>query len=694
MGIATGWLWVVLAVASGASPAPSAEAVCGLSALYTAERAFFGEKDRYDIPPVVGFLPLPCTDGTRPPAPGSNSVGGCQFVFTVLEAGRAPETTLKLEARGVPPATRTLRFRMEGHDGVITRADSDAHVEPVDCEAWRRAADPLLRYHELVGEHDCVTGPYAPTHPCTEALTQLVDLARQGVGAARKEYDAHPTARELYPLSPPTPAMLLCGVTASPQQRAQHADNLARQGHLLEAVLQPGCRESGLRAGIPLLFRDGACPGPRCLELMVLAQRLRLPERFGVLEGRASLLVQWLWDQPATFQRDFLRTTTERGSDRVDALLLLRAGTRPSVLALTTPPLTPLESEWLERAYREHPALSPIVELLREQQRGRPVSEAAFQHWARSAPCAQLHDAHDLGPSPARLRVIAQAQTRCPQDAIAVLSRHVATLPPTALPDVLEPLTAEQLLLLRVNLGLGSPERAEALFDWVMEREPGLLEGLAATPAVVAKLLTPPYADRLGGREAVLDLLLDSQRSPRLAPSYEALLFAMAEALKGTPSAARVRNIAARNLLPTDRQRLLSGILRARDPRLQAAAAAGAAEWRASSGITAPAARACLAEARATLECMARQSEPLGPPPPGTRHGFIALCGTGPQPPPAPPDPIEGYCTRFDEQVASCPTACGGTLPDPSELTLLASIASEPPPTAPESLRACTLALP
>ncbi|AFE04138.1 hypothetical protein COCOR_01549 [Corallococcus coralloides DSM 2259] len=688
MGIATGWLWVVLAMASGARPDPSAEAMCELSALYTAERSFFGEKDRYDIPAVVGFLPLPCADGTRPPAPDAHSVGGCQFVFTVLEAGRAPDATLKLEARGVTPATRNLRFLLDGRDALITRADSNARVAPVDCDDWRRAADPLLRYHELAGEYDCVTGPYPKEHPCTEALTQLVNLARKGVGVARKEYDAHPTARELYPLSPPTPAMLLCGVTASSQQRAQHADLLSSQGSLLDVVLQPGCRDAGLRAGIPLLFRDGACPGPHCLELVRLAQRLRLPERLGVLEGRAESLVTWLWTQPAALQHDFLRAATDRGSDRVDALLLLRNGAWPSLQALTTPPLTPLENAWLERAHREHPTLAPLLGLLREQQRSHPATDTDFEAWARTVPCRQLHDARDLALSATRLRAIAQAQSRCPGDAVYVLSRHVAKLSPRELIDVLQPLTAAELRMLHTELGLSDPARAEALLDWVMERDTGLLDGLTATPAVVTKLLTPPHANRLGGREAVLDLLLDFQRSPRITPTDEGMLHLMTEALKGTPSAARVRNIAERNLSPEDRQRLLSGMLRARDPRLQAAAAAGAADWKASDGITAPAARACLAEARVTLECMATRSRPLGPPPPGVRQFFFG-CGTGPQPPPAPPAPIETWCTRFDELVASCRTACGGALPGPSELALLASIAGEPPPTAPDGLRAC-----
>lgn len=688
MGIATGWLWVVLAMASGARPGPSAEAVCGLTALHTAELAFFGEKDRYDIPAVVGFLPLPCTDGTRPPAPDSHSVGGCQFVFTVLEAGRAPDTTLRLEARGVTPATRNLRFLLNGREGLITRADSHARVAPVDCEAWKRTADPLLRYHELVGEYDCVTGPYPPKHPCTEALTQLVNLARKGVGVARKEYDAHPTARELYPLSPPTPAMLLCGVTASPQQRAQHADLLSSQGGLLDVVLQPGCRDAGLRAGLPLLFRDGACPGPHCLELVRLAQRLRLPELLDVLAGRAEPLVTWLWTQPAGLQHDFLRAATDRGSDRVDALLLLHQGAWPSLLALTRPPLTPLENAWLERAHREHPTLAPLLGLLREQQQSQPATDADFEAWARTVPCPQLHDARDVPLSAARLRAIAQAQSRCPGDAVSVLSRHVAKLPPREIIGVLQPLTGAQLRMLRTELRLTDPARAEALLDWVMERDTGLLDGLSATPAVVTKLLTPPHANRLGGREAVLDLLLDFQRSPRITPTHEGMLHLMAEALKGTPSAERVRNIAERNLSPEDRQRLLSHLLDARDPRLQAAAAAGAADWKASSGITASAARACLGEARVILECMATRSRPLGPPPPGIRQ-FLGGCATGPQPPPAPPPPIEVYCRRFNEQVAACPGACGGTLPGPSELALLASIAGEPPPTAPDGLRAC-----
>ncbi|NOK39212.1 hypothetical protein HMI49_39155, partial [Corallococcus exercitus] len=631
MGIATGWLWVVLAMASGASPDPSAEAVCGLSALYAAERAFFGEKDRHDLrPAAVGFLPLPCTDGTRPPAPNDHSVGGCRFVFTVLEASGVPDPVLKLEARGMTPDTQGLRFLMEGLEGVITRAGPDARVAPVDCEAWAKQADPLFRYHAIVSEFDCIGGPYAPEHPCTEALTQLVGLAREGVGVARMEYAAHPTARELYPLTPPTPAMLLCGVTATPQQRGQLVERLARQKQLLDAVLTAPCQPEGLRVALPRLFQEGACPGPQCLALMSLAQRIRLPERTTILEGRAGPLVQWLWGQPATVQRDFLSQAVDLPSDRIDALLRLRKGEWPNLQSLQRDPFTPLENAWFDQVRREHPSLSTLQDIVRELQEQGTASTAAFKLWTEATPCSELSYANDMAMSAARLLAIANTEVRCPGEPLSILSRHIAKLPPGELIGVLQPLPVAHLRMLRNELGLDNPARAEALFDWVMERDTGLLDGLAATPAVVKKLLTPPHADRLGGREAVLDLLLDWQRSPRITPTNEGMFFLMAEALKGTPSAARVRNVAERNLRPEDRQRLLSGILRSQDPRLQAAAAAGAADWKASSGITAPAAQACLAEARVTLECMATQSSALGPPPPGTRQ-FLFGCGTGPQ---------------------------------------------------------------
>ncbi|WP_147444176.1 hypothetical protein [Corallococcus sp. CA031C] len=694
MGFTASGLWLILVAAAGTPSDPSAEALCGLTALYTIERSYFGEKDRYDLhPATVGFLPLSCIDGTRPTAPESNSVGGCRFLFTILEAGGIPDAPLKLEARGVTPDTQDLRFLLEGRNGFITRPGSDARVDPADCEAWSREADPLQRYRFIVGEHDCIGGPYAPTHPCTEALTLLSNLARDGVGMARMEYDAHPTARELFPLSPPTPTQLLCGVTATPGQRAQLAQSLSRQGLLLDAVLAPGCRDEGLRAGLPVLLRAGACPGNRCTRLMTLARTSGTPERLAVLEGRASALASWLWNQPATEQREFLVNALALPGGRVDALLRLREGSRPGLQELNAPPPGPLESAWLERARTAHPGLAPFLDLLGELHHRRPASDAAFRDWLSTAPCDQLSMTQALKPTVARLRAIASIQPRCAYEAVQALRPHVAKLPPTALIDVLTPLSAEQLLWLQSNLGLTDAARAEALFDWVMEREPRLLDGFVASPSVVERLLAPVNADRLGGREAVLEVLLGRMHTPRISLTPFAFNFVVTESLRGTPSALRVRDISERYIPAEEKLRFLSGVLRSTDARAQAAAAAGLTKTT-DARVPAPAARACLEETRATLACIASHAEPLGPPPPGERRFIFGGCGVGPQPPPTPPSPIETYCTRLEEKTASCPTACGGTLLDASGIERLASAAGEPPPPIPQALRACTHVLP
>ncbi|MBF5043249.1 hypothetical protein FGE12_12690 [Aggregicoccus sp. 17bor-14] len=85
----------------GARLAPSVcEAAVNLRGLFTAEKAYFGEKDRYseDLS-QVGFLPEPCLDGTRfegglPPA------AGCHFAYSVEVQGTAPEQTFTAVARG------------------------------------------------------------------------------------------------------------------------------------------------------------------------------------------------------------------------------------------------------------------------------------------------------------------------------------------------------------------------------------------------------------------------------------------------------------------------------------------------------------------------------------------------------------------------------------------------------------------
>ncbi|RKG72482.1 hypothetical protein, partial [Corallococcus terminator] len=328
MGFTAGVLSLVLVAATGVPSDPSAEALCVLSGLYTTQRSYHSEKDRYTFQPATaGYIPLPCIDGSRPPAPESNAIGGCRYLFTVLEAG-TDVNALRLEARGVKPDTKDRVFLLDARNGFVTRPGSNDRVDPADCETWSREMDPLQRYHALVGRHDCMEGPYAPEHPCTEALTELANLARAGVGVARMEYEAHPTARELFPLAPPTPRERLCGLAAPPGERVEVAATLARQGRLLDAVLAPGCRDEGLRASLPLLLRDGACPGNPCLELMTQARRLGVTERLAVLEARAAPLAQWLWKQSDAAQRAFLQAA-ELPGPKQDALLRLRQGQWP-----------------------------------------------------------------------------------------------------------------------------------------------------------------------------------------------------------------------------------------------------------------------------------------------------------------------------------------------------------------------------
>ncbi|WNG57641.1 hypothetical protein F0U59_24930 [Archangium gephyra] len=60
------------------------EGLLHIQALYTTERAIFQEKDRYSSNLAeLGFLPLSCTDGTRPTGPDSSWLGGCRFIYHV-----------------------------------------------------------------------------------------------------------------------------------------------------------------------------------------------------------------------------------------------------------------------------------------------------------------------------------------------------------------------------------------------------------------------------------------------------------------------------------------------------------------------------------------------------------------------------------------------------------------------------------
>ena len=85
----------------GSALAPSVcEAAVNLRHLFTAQKAYFQEKDRYEANlHTVGFRPEPCLDGTRAdalPPPGA----GCHFHYEVEVQGTPPEQTFTATARG------------------------------------------------------------------------------------------------------------------------------------------------------------------------------------------------------------------------------------------------------------------------------------------------------------------------------------------------------------------------------------------------------------------------------------------------------------------------------------------------------------------------------------------------------------------------------------------------------------------
>jgi hypothetical protein len=681
-----GWVLLTLTAAAPAPAHSTHEAVCGLMWLHASERAYFAEKDRYGLPEQVGFLPFPCHDGTRPPVSEPASVGGCGFVFTVREAGPSPDV-LKAEARGVGPGVAGLRYGVDA-SGTITRAGTEAPVRMPDCDAWRKQADPLWRYHDIVTEKDCVDGPYAAGHPCMTALQELAALAKAGVGVARKEYAAHPTARELVPLEPPSPAMNLCGLLATREQRVAAATELERQRELVSAVLAPRCHAEGLRAALPRVFArfDAVCPGAHCLTLLALANSAELPGRDALLTAHAAQVAGLLRVQAPAARQRLLTEVVGLSPPSAGAVDEALRGRWPGLSRLGDLPRWPVVLALLDVVRTEHPSLSAPLDLLNEVQGQGPASLGAFRAWAESAPCEQFADADVLQLTGARLREIARTHERCQGSTVLVLQRHTATLPPRELMEALEPLPAEKLRWMINELGLDVPSRAEALVDWVVDREPKLLEALNVNAAVVRRLLAPGNVSRLGGRDAVLDFLL-RPRSWHGTLEEDAIPVLMDEALRGQPPLERVRHVASRLLEPEEKARVLAGVLRSPDARVRAAAAAGMAEWEGSTGIPADAARACLVEVRLQHRCIGAATEPLGPPPSGTRK--LSSLGRRMPRPLSPVPALETWCERVEAAERECGAVCGGALPQGAQLARLEAAAGETlSPLA--ALRACT----
>jgi hypothetical protein len=103
------------------------EGVQAMRALFTTERAFLQEKDRYSSNlEEIGFLPMGCTNGTRAAVPDSSWMGGCRFIYRVELSGTGPSGKFTATARAVsgPIAGTTMKI---DQTGVLTI--SPVHVD-------------------------------------------------------------------------------------------------------------------------------------------------------------------------------------------------------------------------------------------------------------------------------------------------------------------------------------------------------------------------------------------------------------------------------------------------------------------------------------------------------------------------------------------------------------------------------------
>ncbi|MFY0567616.1 hypothetical protein ACN28E_27840 [Archangium lansingense] len=103
------------------------EGLANIRALFTTEQAFFQEKDRYSSNLAeTGFLPLSCTDGTRPVGPDSSWLGGCRFIYQVEVT--SPSSFIAT-ARAVSGLIAGTTLRMD-ETGTLTRSPAYSDTCP------------------------------------------------------------------------------------------------------------------------------------------------------------------------------------------------------------------------------------------------------------------------------------------------------------------------------------------------------------------------------------------------------------------------------------------------------------------------------------------------------------------------------------------------------------------------------------
>ncbi|WNG21596.1 hypothetical protein [Cystobacter fuscus] len=98
-----------------------------LRGLFTSERTFWNEKDRYTSNLAeVGFQPRNCMDGTRPSGPDSSWLGGCRFIYQVEVTG---PSSFVATARAVSGVISGMTLRID-ETGTLTRTPAPSGACP------------------------------------------------------------------------------------------------------------------------------------------------------------------------------------------------------------------------------------------------------------------------------------------------------------------------------------------------------------------------------------------------------------------------------------------------------------------------------------------------------------------------------------------------------------------------------------
>ncbi|RKH14515.1 hypothetical protein D7X74_19880 [Corallococcus sp. CA047B] len=121
------------------------EGIREMKSLYTAEMAYFGERDSFtaDMAQLAfaDFAPAPCANGTRAPVPGPGWVSGCRFAYKVTAVTPNPSpsfTAVAQGAAGTSAAGITLQIGTHPVSGILFWLERNGvrrYVDAAECLA-------------------------------------------------------------------------------------------------------------------------------------------------------------------------------------------------------------------------------------------------------------------------------------------------------------------------------------------------------------------------------------------------------------------------------------------------------------------------------------------------------------------------------------------------------------------------------